>query len=184
MAGVRRGSGLAVASSSFGRGGSLAFWSCLVLPSRPSRTSSSTNGTESGLGRCRQLDRQTLPRAGDGPHRLRDVTPVHRRPAPTLRLLAIVSERSCSLALNGLLGPESRMDACFVGLIHRTLPSLLPSKNERFCRRGRWTRFAGRLLQHVNRQRSSRFVTAFRTPSTSVSGASGRCSAKASPPHQ
>lgn len=55
--------------------------------------------------------------------------------------------------LNGFRGPETRMDACFWVSGHRTLPLLLPSKNERFCWRGRWTQFDGRLLQRIHCQR-------------------------------
>lgn len=59
-----------------------------------------------------------------------------------------------SLPLDGFRGLETCINACFEGLRHRALPSLLPSKNERFCWRGRWTRFAGQLLLPINRQRS------------------------------
>ena len=57
-----------------------------------------------------------------------------------------------SLPLNGFRRPETRMNACFEGSGHRTLPSLLPSKKECFCWCGRWAQFAGRLLQRINRQ--------------------------------
>ena len=62
------------------------------------------------------------------------------------------------------------MNASFVGLGHQVLPSLLPSKNDRFYWRGRWTRFAGRLLQRINHQRWPRFVTAFCPSSRSADG--------------
>ena len=47
------------------------------------------------------------------------------------------------------------MDAGFVRSVHSVLPSFIPSKNDSFCWRGRWTQFARRLLQRINRQRTT-----------------------------
>ena len=47
------------------------------------------------------------------------------------------------------------MGAGFFCMNHLTLPSYLPSKNKRFARRGRCTRFARRLLFHINHQLST-----------------------------
>lgn len=51
---------------------------------------------------------------------------------------------------------KTRMDSRFLCSRHHHLPSLLPSKNKRFCGCGRWTRSDGRLLQPINRQLSLR----------------------------
>ena len=47
------------------------------------------------------------------------------------------------------------MDTGFLSCYHLTLPSYLPSKNKRFDWRGRCTRFALRLLFHINHQLST-----------------------------
>lgn len=47
--------------------------------------------------------------------------------------------RRGSLPLDGFRGLESRMNTGLHRLGHRCLPSLLPSKTERFGWRGRWT---------------------------------------------
>ena len=63
--------------------------------------------------------------------------------------------KSALLPLNCFLGLKTRMGAGFLCMNHLTLPSYLPSKNKRLAWRGRCTRFARRLLFHINRQLST-----------------------------
>ncbi len=86
-----------------------------------------------------------------------------------------------SLPLNGFRGPETRMKTSFLGLRHRALPSLLPSKTERFYWRGRWTGFDGRLLQRINRQvspaiQSARSAAGFPMKTAAKRRYTGSCS--------
>lgn len=63
--------------------------------------------------------------------------------------------------LNCFRGLKTRMDNSFHKVANLYLPSFLPSKTDRFNRRGRCTRFARRLLFLINRQLSSAEAKAF-----------------------
>jgi hypothetical protein len=99
----------------------------------------------------------------------------HRRRCPTpaarchrTETLAYRIQRAGnSLPLNCFLPHKTRMDAGFARSVHSVLPSFIPSNNDGYCWRGRWTQFERQLRQRINRQRTTQTKLHFTLPSYS-----------------
>ena len=68
------------------------------------------------------------------------------------------------LPLNCFLPHKTRMDAGFARSVHSVLPSFIPSNNDGYCWRGRWTQFERQLRQRINRQRTTQTKLHFTLP--------------------